>query len=394
MQAAHRGSGLGAVDHHGQADGRRGDGQDVDVVLAEGLERLGGDAGAGLHARAHDADLGDVLVDHVFARVDVGKDALHRLAGALLVGARAGEADVGDAVLGHVLDDHVHAHLVARQGAEQLGGDAGHVGHAADGDLHFRRVVCDAGDDGFLHHVGFLLDIGALGVGERRAGMDDHVVLAGELDGAHLQDAGAGAGELQHVLVVDDVELLRARADARVGGVDAVHVGVDLAHVGVQAVRHSDRRGVGAAATERGDIAVGVNALEAGNDGDGAALERIAHALAVHHDDLRLVVELVGLNASLAAGEAHGLVAACLDGHGQKRHGHLLAGGKQTVHLAQRRVIVERGGQAHQLVGGLAHGGHHGDHVMAGLLLRDQLLRNHLDALGACNGRAPEFAYD
>ena len=62
--------------------------QDVDVVLAEGLERLGGDAGAGLHARAHDADLGDVLVDHVFARVDIGKDALHRLAGALLVGAR------------------------------------------------------------------------------------------------------------------------------------------------------------------------------------------------------------------------------------------------------------------------------------------------------------------
>ena len=156
--------------------------------------------------------------------------------------------------------------------------------------------------------------------------MDDHVVLASELDGAHLQDAGAGAGKLQHVVVVDDVELLRARADARVGGVDAVHVGVDLAHVGVQAVRHGHSRGVGAAAAERGYVAIGVDALEAGDDGDGAALERIAHALAVHHDDLRLVVELVGLNASLTAGEAHGLVAARLDGHGQKRHGHLLAG--------------------------------------------------------------------
>ncbi|MEI2998791.1 MAG: hypothetical protein V8T51_06135 [Senegalimassilia faecalis] len=90
-------------------------------------------------------------------------------------------------------------------------------------------------------------------------------------------------------------------------------------------MRHGNGRGVRAAAAKRGDVALGVDALEARHHGDGAALKRIAHALAVHHDDLRLVVNLVGFDAGLTAGEAHGLVAARFDGHGQKRHGHLLA---------------------------------------------------------------------
>ena len=41
--------------------------------------------------------------------------------------------------------------------------------------------------------------------------------------------AGADAGQLQHLVVADDVHLARLGHDARVGGVDAVHVGVDLA---------------------------------------------------------------------------------------------------------------------------------------------------------------------
>ena len=224
--------------------------------------------------------------------------------------------------------------------------------------------------------------------------MNDHLVLARELHGAHLQHAGTGAGQLKHVVVGDDVELLGARAHARVGRVHAVHVGVDLAHVGVQAVRHRHRRGVGAAATKRGDVAVGVDALEPGHYRDNAPVQSLHDALVVHLHDLGLGVRAVRFDAGLAAREAHGLVAARFDGHGQQRHGHLLARGQQTVHLARRRVVVERGGKAHQLVGGFAHGGHDGDHLVPGLLLRNELLRDHLDALRRSDGRAPEFAYD
>ena len=61
---------------------------------------------------------------------------------------------------------------------------------------------------------------------------------------------------------------------------------------------------------------------------------------------------------------------------------------------ARGRIVVERGGKAHELVGGFAHGGHDGDHLVPGLLLRNELLRDHLDALRRSDGRAPEFAYD
>ena len=72
MQAAHGRRGLRAVHHDGQPDGRRRDGQDVDLVLAERRERARRHAGRRLHARAHEAHLRDVLVHVVVAGVDVG----------------------------------------------------------------------------------------------------------------------------------------------------------------------------------------------------------------------------------------------------------------------------------------------------------------------------------
>ena len=54
-----------------------------------------------------------------------------------------------------------------------------------------------------------------------------------------------------------------------IGGVDAVDVGVDVAAVGIERRRERDRRGVGAAAPERGHpVGFRVQTLEAGDDGD------------------------------------------------------------------------------------------------------------------------------
>ena len=219
-------------------------------------------------------------------------------------------------------------------------------------------------------------------------------VLARELHGAHLQHARAAAGKLEHIVVADDVKLLCARAHARIGGVDAVHVGIYLAHIGANAPCHRHRRGVGATAPERGNIAVGVNALKTRDHGNGARIERFHDALVVHLHDLGLRVGAVGLDTGLAPREAHRLVAARLDGHGKKRHGNLLASGKQAVHFARRRILVQGGGKPHQLVGRFPHSRNHRNHLVSRLLTRNEALGHHLNALGRRHRGAAEFAYD
>ena len=184
------------------------------------------------------------------------------------------------------------------------------------------------------------------------------------------------------------------RADARVGRVHAVDVGVDLADVGADSPGHRDGSGVGAAAPERGDVAVFVDALEARDHGDVAAFERVFDALAVDADDLRLVVRVVGDDARLTAGEAHGLVAARFDGHGQQAHADLLAGRQQTVHLARGRVLVDGRGQAEQLVGRLAHGRDDGDDLVAFLLAAHEPFRDIANPFRRRHARAAELAYD
>ena len=130
-----------------------------------------------------------------------------------------------------------------------------------------------------------------------------HLVHHAELDRAHLQHLGAERGQLQHFLEGDLVEALRARHDARVGGVDAVDVGVDVAAVGLDRGGDRHRRGVGAAAAERGDAAgVLVHALEAGDHRDLLALlEALDQLGAVDVEDARRAVRVGGQDRQLPA---------------------------------------------------------------------------------------------
>ena len=60
---------------------------------------------------------------------------------------------------------------------------------------------------------------------------------------------------------------MRSRNDTRVRGVNAVNVGIDIATVGADRRRHGHRRGVGAAAPERGEATgLMVQALKTGDD--------------------------------------------------------------------------------------------------------------------------------
>ena len=67
-----------------------------------------------------------------------------------------------------------------------------------------------------------------------------------KLHAAVVEHLCAQAGKLQHLVEGDLIQLARARHQARVRGVNAVHVRVDLAQVRVQRGRNGHGAGVGA----------------------------------------------------------------------------------------------------------------------------------------------------
>src|SRR5690606_18607454 len=98
-------------------------------------------------------------------------------------------------------------------------------------------------------------------------------------------DLGAEGGEFEHRLIADALDLAGIGDDARVGGVDAVHIGVDLADLGADGGGDGDCAGVAAAAAEGGDVALIGGALEAGDDDDAAAVEFALNAIALDGAD-------------------------------------------------------------------------------------------------------------
>ena len=86
-----------------------------------------------------------------------------------------------------------------------------------------------------------------------------------------MHDLRAEAGQFEHLIVGDLVELLRGGDDARVGGIDAIHIGVNLAQVCLERRGQGDGCQIRAAAAQGGNLTLDGLALEAGDD-DNAAL--------------------------------------------------------------------------------------------------------------------------
>ena len=121
--------------------------------------------------------------------------------------------------------------------------------------------------------------------------MNGNVVPARVFHAPQHQDLRATGREFEHLLEGDGVELLGVGDDARIGGVHAVDVGVYLADVGLEGRRQRDGGGVGATATEGGDV-LGVlrDTLESGDQHDLAVVERATDAARRDVDDLGLAV--------------------------------------------------------------------------------------------------------
>ena len=130
-----------------------------------------------------------------------------------------------------------------------------------------------------------------------------HVVLAGELHGADLQDPSAEAGKLQHLFEGDRVQAARLRHDPWIGSVDAVHIRIDLAFPSLQGRRQRDRRGVRSSASQSRDIASLVDPLKSGHHRHMGPRQRLPQSIDVDTLDACLGVACVGADARLAAGE-------------------------------------------------------------------------------------------
>ena len=153
-----------------------------------------------------------------------------------------------------------------------------------------------------------------------------------------------------------------------------------------------DRAGVRAAAAERGDaVALRLDALKAGDDGNLALLQAGQNFLAGNIADARHAVRVVGDDGNLPALPGARLHAHGLQHDGEQAGGHGLAGGDDGVVLA--RIVQGRGlaHPRHQLIGGAGHGRDHDRHLVAGVHLALHVTRDVADALDVGDGRPAEF---
>ncbi len=185
--------------------------------------------------------------------------------GAGEVGLADGEGHVGGAVGAGALHDHVDVDVCLRQRPEHGCRHPGPVRHPAHRDLGVVARVGDAGDNFLFHDLVLVHHQGAgqrclsllrRRISEARQHLHPHPLLHRQLDATGLQHLGAHRGQLQHLLVGDLGQPPRLGHDARVGRVDAVHIRIDVAAIRLQRRRQRHRRGVGAAAPQRGDAMV------------------------------------------------------------------------------------------------------------------------------------------
>ena len=286
-----------------------------------------------------------------------------------------------ESVLADVLDDHVHHDVGLGHAAEQRGRDPGSVRHPRDGDLGLLLVVGDARDHHFLHGRVLLHHHRPGIVVEAGPDVHRHQVVLGVLDRARLQHLGAQAGQFQHLVVGDPIQLPRLRHDVGVRGVDAVHVGIDLAHVGLERRRHGHRRQIRAAPPQGRDLVLRAHALEARHDGDLPLGQGLADALGVDAHDPSLGVDVVGLDAHLAAGEAPRAVPEPVNGQRQQADADLLSGRQDHIQLALVGAVGHLLGQSDQPVRLPGHGRDHHHHVVARRPRLGHATRHVLDAI-------------
>ena len=136
------------------------------------------------------------------------------------------------------------------------------------------------------------------------------------------------------------------------------------------------------------------DALEPRHDGHLPGGQGLAQAVALDLLDLGPGVVAVGDDADLAPGEGGGVDPEVGQGHDQQRHGDPLPGAHEHVVLPGRLGGADGVGQVDQVVGRLAHGADHGDHVGPLAAGPGDVVGHGTDPVGVADGGAPELLDD
>ena len=247
----------GTIDQHADLDLAGRDHLDVDPGLGQGLEHRRGDAGVGLASpgrRPRPWRRSASCVTPAPRRPSRPPRPTSERLGQVAGGD--GEADLGRrrrcATFWTIMSTTMFASAIGRNrewttpgrsGTPRIVIRASSLASAAPVTLTPSRRASLLGDDP-----------GPRGVGERAADVDRHAVLLGELDRARVHHARAEAGQFEHLVVADPVDLAGLGHDPGVGRVDAVDVGVDLAGVGSEHGGQGHGGRVRAAAAQRRDV--------------------------------------------------------------------------------------------------------------------------------------------
>ena len=247
----------------------------------------------------------------------VAADGLERRLGRaqILLGDREGDLRVASLTERLVLDDRVDVAAGVGQRPEDRSGGARPIGHAEQGDPGLLGRVGDSGDQWVFHGFLFSQHNGTRRVFKARATVDPNPVGAGVLHRAQLQHLCPGGSHLEHLLEADVGELAGVRHEPGVRGEHTRHVAVDLAHLRVDRGGQRDGCGVRAAASQRGHVAAGGDALEPRHQHDPILAQGLADAIRADVEDLRLGVGGVGHDPGLRPGQRDRPMAQVVDRH-------------------------------------------------------------------------------
>ena len=105
-----------------------------------------------------------------------------------------------------------------------------------------------------------------------------------------MKDFCAERSHLQHFIVSYLFHFARIRYNPRICGVDAVYIRVDFTDIRVQLCSEGNRSRIGAAASERCDIIVFVDPLEAGDNDNFVVIQLFTDALGVDPFEARVLI--------------------------------------------------------------------------------------------------------
>src|SRR5882724_11196730 len=304
----HRLFAFGQVNDDGNFYFAGGNHADAHAFLGEHFKHFSRDTSVTFHADADDGELADFFIGENFLEADFGLEAVDDLAGLEQVRFVGGEGKIGGGRAGavaDVLDDHVHVDGGVAERLEDARGHAGLVGHGDEGDLGLIFVERDAANDDVLHVFGFFFHNGSWVIVQAGTDFKDDAEFLGEFHRARLHDLGAEAGEFEHFIVGNLVELARAGHDARVGGINAVNVRVYLAQVGLERGGERDGRQIGSAPAQRGDVSGGGLSLEPGHDDHITGVQHGMDLFGFDGLDFGLGMDVVRLDARLRTGHGN-----------------------------------------------------------------------------------------